>query len=77
MALDGGTTAQTSYFDSKLTASKRLDQKRASTRSPSQSHRSTYLSLPTKNVKFEKFTELMFASGMDIEKIQGEVVKYV
>jgi len=59
--------------------SKRLDQKRAGTRSPSHSHtqRSTYLNLPTKNVKFEKFTELMFASGMHNEKIQEEVVKYV
>jgi len=77
MNLEGGTTAQTSYFDSKLTASKRLDQKRATTRSPGTSTRSTYLSLPTKNVKFEKFVELMFASGMVPEKINDEVVKYV
>ena len=79
MALEGGTTAQTSYFDSKLTTSK-LQQKRAGTRSPStgQSQRfSTYMNLPTQNVKFEKFCELMFASGMQNERIQSEVVKYV
>jgi len=80
MALEGGTTAQTSYFDSKLTASKALAQKRAGTRSPSHSQSvrfSTYLNLPTQNVKFEKFTELMFASGMQADRIQSEVVKYV
>jgi serine phosphatase RsbU (regulator of sigma subunit) len=33
--------------------------------------------MPTKNLKFEKFVELMFQSGMDASQIQTEVVKYV
>lgn len=72
MALEGGTTAQTSYFESKLTTSKQQQKQRAGTRSPStsQSQRfSTYLNLPTQNVKFEKFCELMFASGMQNDRI--------
>ena len=81
MALEGGTTAQTSYFESKLTATKQTQQKRAGTRSPSTASHSqrfsTYLNLPTQNVKFEKFCELMFASGMQNDRIQSEVVKYM
>lgn len=56
----GETTAQTSYFDSKLIPSKRLDPKRASTRSPT----SRYRNIATKNTKFEKFVELIFKSRM-------------
>ena len=61
-----GTTAQTSYFESKnLSLAKRLDSKRAVTRSPGTTRGSTYGAMPTKNIKFEKFIELMFQSGMD------------
>jgi len=72
------TTAQNSYFESKsISLSKRQGQ-RMQTKSPAVTTRgSTYGALPTKNIKFEKFIELMFTSGMDPNSIQSETVKYV
>ena len=74
----GETTAQTSYFDSKM-ISKRIgmgsseSRGRASTRSP----RSRYRNIPTKNVKFEKFIELIFKTKMPTQDVKDEIVKYV
>ena len=58
----GETTAQTSYFDSKLVSKRGQSEsrQRAVTRSP----KSRYRSIPTKNIKFEKFIELIFKSRM-------------
>ena len=71
------TTAQTSYFDSKF-VSKRggmnsESRQRAMTRSP----RSRYRNIPTKNIKFEKFIELIFKSRMQNQDVKEEIVKYV
>lgn len=69
----GETTAQSSYFDTKLIPSKRLDSKRANTRSPS----SRYKNIATKNTKFEKFVELIFKSRMQPQDVKDEIIKYV
>lgn len=69
----GETTAQSSYFDSKLIPSKRLDPKRSSTRSPM----SQYRHIATKNTKFEKFVDLIFKSKMQTFEIKEEIIKYV
>jgi len=47
--------------------------KRAMTRSPM----SRYRNIPTKNVKFEKFIELIFKSRMAPVDIKDEIIKYV
>lgn len=72
------TTAQTSYFDSKFVQSKRV----ASVESKQRSMRggtdiSRYRNIPTKNIKFEKFIELIFRSKMPTFEIQQEIIKYV
>jgi hypothetical protein len=54
MAFDGNTTGTASYIESGL------DQMRGYTRSPGQSVGGNYRQMPTKNLKFEKFIELMF-----------------
>ena len=60
-----GNTGETSYFESKI-VSKQMpgtgssQRQRAMTRSPL----SRYRNIPTKNVKFEKFIELIFKSKM-------------
>lgn len=69
----GETTAQSSLFDSKLLASKQLGQHRSSTRSPL----SRYKNIATKNVKFEKFVELIFKAKMQPHEIKDEIIKYV
>jgi hypothetical protein len=69
----GDTTAQSSYFESKLIPSKRLDPKRSSTRSPM----SQYRHIATKNTKFEKFVDLIFKSKMETFEIKEEIIKYV
>lgn len=46
---------------------------RASTRSP----RSRYRNIPTTNVKFQKFIDLIFKSRMTSENVKEEIVKYV
>lgn len=71
MAFDGNTTGTQSYLESGM------DQVRGQTRSQIQSQGGNYRQMPTKNLKFEKFVELMFQSGMDALQIQTEVVKYV
>ena len=43
------------------------------TRSP----KSRYRSIPTKNIKFEKFIELIFKSRMQTQDVKDEIVKYV
>ena len=71
-----GTTAQTSYFDSKMQSRQQpgsSSSKRAMTRSPM----SRYRNIPTKNVKFEKFIELIFKSRMAPVDIKDEIIKYV
>ena len=47
--------------------------KEAVTRSP----KSRYRSIPTKNVKFEKFIELIFKSRMQTQEVKDEIIKYV
>ena len=71
----GDTTAQTSYFDSKLVSKRGVSEsrQRAVTRSP----KSRYRSIPTKNVKFEKFIELIFKSRMQTQEVKDEIIKYV
>jgi hypothetical protein len=69
----GDTTGQSSYFDSKMMVSKRLDSKRAATRSPM----SRYKNIATRNTKFEKFIELIFKSRMQPQDIKDEIIKYV
>ena len=44
-----------------------------STRSPI----SRYRNIPTKNIKFEKFIELIFKSKMQTFEVQQEIIKYV
>jgi len=46
---------------------------RAKTGSPS----SKYKLIPTENIKFEKFMELIFKSKMKAEDIKEEIMKYV
>ena len=46
---------------------------RASTRSP----RSRYRSIPTKNIKFQKFIDLIFVSRMPSDDVKEEIIKYV
>mmetsp|Transcript_13797 Transcript_13797/g.17460 ORF Transcript_13797/g.17460 Transcript_13797/m.17460 type:complete len:248 (+) Transcript_13797:863-1606(+) len=71
------TTAQSSYLDSKMGPrhenKSRSSQRASSTRSP----RSRYRNIPTQNVKFMKFIELIFKSRMPQEDIKDEIVKYV
>ena len=71
----GDTTAQTSYFDSKLVSKRGVSEsrQRAVTRSP----KSRYRSIPTKNIKFEKFIELIFKSRMQTQEVKDEIIKYV
>ena len=74
--MGGETTAQTSYFDSKMVSKQQpgMDSsQRARTRSPM----SRYRNIPTKNVKFEKFIELIFKSRMQPVDIKDEIIKYV
>jgi len=47
--------------------------KRGGTRSPV----SRYRHIPTQNIKFEKFIDLIFASRMSSRDIRDEIVKYV
>ena len=79
MNLEASTAVNNSYFDSKsVSLSKRMNVNRGQTKSPATTRQSTYGGgLPTKNIKFEKFIELMFQSGMDSDSIQSETVKYV
>ena len=46
---------------------------RASTRSP----RSRYRNIPTTNVKFMKFIDLIFKSRMQTDEVKDEIIKYV
>ena len=46
---------------------------RASTRSP----RSRYRNIPTTNVKFQKFIDLIFKSRMPSDDVKDEIIKYV
>ena len=70
------STVQTSYFESKMASRQQpgsQSSKRAQTRSPL----SRYKNIPTKNVKFEKFIELIFKSRMNPGAIKDEIIKYV
>ena len=65
-------------MDSKIGIRRNLDQsrlsQRSSTRSPQQSR---YRNIPTTNVKFQKFMELIFRSKMPGDDIKEEIIKYV
>ena len=70
------TTAQTSMLDgpSKMSApTERTKLKRALTRSP----RSRYHYIPTENIKFEKFLDLLFKSKMTKDEMKEEVIGYM
>ena len=69
------TTGQSSYYDSRMVSRQQPGsrQGRAVTRSPM----SRYRNIPTKNVKFEKFIELIFKSRMQPDDIKDEIIKYV
>lgn len=69
------TTAQTSYFDSKF-VSKRIQSVESKVRSQ-RSPASRYRHIATRNIKFEKFIELIFKSRMQTSEIQDEIIKYV
>lgn len=47
--------------------------KRAQTRSP----RSRYRNIPTENIKFQKFIDLIMKSQMTQDEIKEEIMKYV
>lgn len=70
------TTAQSSYMDSKM-AYRPFEKSRGSRRNSTRSPRSRYKSIPTQNVKFQKFIELIFKSRMMQEDIKEEIIKYV
>lgn len=69
------TTAQSSQIDSKM--GPRFDKSRSSQRTPGSPPKSRYRNIPTQNVKFMKFIELIFKSRMPIEDIKDEIIKYV
>lgn len=66
--LENAATAQNSYFDSK-TQSMSMKQRAMTVSAAATTRQSTYGAMPTKNIKFEKFIELMFQSGMDSDNI--------
>jgi hypothetical protein len=47
--------------------------KRATTGSP----HSRYKNIPTENLKFQRFIELIYKSKMDKEDMQNEIIMYV
>ena len=76
--MQGDTTVGTSYFDvgqSKLSmdARRKINERRVMTRSPV----SRYKHIPTENLKFQRFTEVIFNSKMRKEDIRDEINKYV
>jgi hypothetical protein len=75
--LGGDTTAQTSYFESRLTHHPNMAELESKHRTQNRSPNSTYFNIPTKNVKFEKFIEVIFKSRMQAEDIKDEIIKYM
>ena len=73
------TTAQTSYLDSQMKAGSRggFDRSRQSQRASTRSPRSRYRNIPTTNVKFMKFIDLIFKSRMQTDEVKDEIIKYV
>lgn len=67
------TIAGTSLFDSKIASTTIAPKQRAATRSPV----SRYRNIPTRNIKFEKFVDVIFKSRMPTIDVKDEIVKYV
>ena len=54
-----------------------MQQSRASQRAQTRSPRSRYRNIPTTNIKFQKFIDLIFKSRMPSEDVKDEIIKYV
>ena len=64
-------------IDSKMMPSKRLGDSRISQRASTRSPRSRYRNIPTQNLKFQKFIDLIFKSRMPTDEVKEEIIKYV
>ena len=70
-----------SLLDSQMMRSQypgsKILQSRASQRATTRSPRSRYRNIPTANIKFQKFIEIIFNSRMQTDDVKDEIVKYV
>lgn len=71
-----------SYIESQMMRSQQrgsnnMQQSRASQRAQTRSPRSRYRNIPTTNIKFQKFIDLIFKSRMPSEDVKDEIIKYV